>query len=178
MAELHRASIVDLLKPLQLKAQFESLIAGLMIVAEPLSELVSRVATDFDIEIGFTDLVPIHGDVNFANILIGTDDKAWLLDLEFLSLAPREYDIAMCFAINQLGDSEQGRLIASYQAANNIELNQQRLKAYLPVCLLLNGLWFYQRSAETPVFLQKARWQLSQFETLTGHPVLSLLDNC
>ena len=99
-------------------------------------------------------LVGCHGDINFSNVFISSDNTPWLIDFECACLAPAEFDMAMFIAINTLTEQESSDAIKAYQTANNTPLNcllsNTLIQAYLPLCYLINALWYDHASWQHP----------------------------
>ncbi|WP_169303034.1 phosphotransferase [Thalassotalea mangrovi] len=169
MAKLHERVNAEL-PELSLQAQFAELLDTVDIPASKTESLRRQIDKFLPKTHAEQPHVVCHGDLNFANIIIDREEKAWLLDLEYLCRAPREYDIAMFMAINALSpDKWRSTVIDHYQTAANVDVNQHLIDIYLPCCLLLNGLWYASRGRQHPEFRQKASWQLQQFRLVTGH---------
>ena len=85
-----------------------------------------------------------HGDINFTNILVDNDNKAWLLDFECAHIAPAEFDLAMFIAVNSIPTEKVADIIAMYHdlAANSV-LDKQLVNCYLLYSYLINGLWYF-----------------------------------
>ena len=95
------------------------------------------------------NLVLCHGDVNYENIRLSDSfnkghllEKTWLVDYECSCLAEAEYDIAMFIAINALSAEDVEVVIKHYQQYALISINDEKLRAYLAYCYLINGLWY------------------------------------
>jgi len=126
-----------------------------------------------------------HGDVNFSNILIDKQRKAWLIDFECSFIGCAEFDLAMFIAVNHLPISSLPLIISHYQqtlaTSYNTPLNKQLIHAYLACCYLINGLW-YQNNALSPAtkkqYLALALQQYKAFDQLqlSSLNLVSLLD--
>jgi len=114
-----------------------------------------------------------HGDVNFSNILIDKQGKAWLVDFECSFIGCAEFDLAMFIAVNHLPISSLPLIISHYQktlaTSYSTLLNKQLIHSYLACCYLINGLW-YQNNANPPTskkqYLALARQQYEAFDQL------------
>ena len=111
-------------------------------------------------------LVGCHGDINFSNVIIASDNTPWLIDFECASLAPAEFDMAMFIAINTLSEHETSEALKAYQKTSNHPLLDETLtQAYLPLCYLINALWYDNASrlhpnAKTLKIKSEQQWQL------------------
>lgn len=100
--------------------------------------------------------VVCHGDINFSNILIGSNNglylsndhinataKPWLIDFECAQLAPIEYDLAMFIAINNIPVDNINAVMTSYMLlAPSSQLNKELLTYYILYSYFINGLWY------------------------------------
>lgn len=98
-----------------------------------------------------TEDVCCHGDLNFSNILLDDNNKAWLIDFECSILAPAEFDIAMFIAINELRDSSLTDVIHQYKKQYNEHcpqrsINTELVSHYLLLCYFINALWYTNTS--------------------------------
>ncbi|MBU2871728.1 phosphotransferase [Colwellia sp. E2M01] len=99
-----------------------------------------------------TALVFCHGDINYSNLLIDEQQSVWLIDFECVQLAPREFDIAMYIAINNIPFELIDHVISNYQQyalENNI--NRPLVNLYISYSLLINALWYVKKIATLPV---------------------------
>ena len=108
--------------------------------------------------------VVCHGDINFSNILISPKNKAWLVDFECTCIAPREYDLAMFIAVNNIDENKISTIISQYQRLSlPIKIELKLLYSYLAFSYFINSLWYahaYQNSNDTTfINLQKQQWQ-------------------
>lgn len=135
--------------------------------------------------------VVCHGDVNFTNILIGsnscspfdndniaTSAKPWLIDFECAQLAPVEYDIAMFIAINNIAFININEVITSYSLiAPAFQLNKKLLTYYILYSYFINGLWYLASNTNSttnnPMFLL-ATEQWSSFDNIVSKQALAL----
>lgn len=93
------------------------------------------------------NLVCCHGDVNFSNILIDQKHSTWLVDYECASSAPREYDLAMFIAVNNINENKIPYIIEQYEqqfCSVNIDINL--LNNYLAFSYFINSLWYFNTS--------------------------------
>ncbi|NQZ87280.1 MAG: phosphotransferase [Colwellia sp.] len=121
-------------------------------------------------------LVLCHGDVNYENIRLSDSfnkdcllEKNWLVDYECSCLAEAEYDIAMFIAINALGTEEIDVVIQHYQQYANLDINKEKVRAYLTCCYLINGLWYFKLAIDNEknqTIRQKSRQQFVFFDQL------------
>jgi thiamine kinase-like enzyme len=66
-----------------------------------LAELCDRAAATIEALAVGDRLVLCHGDLQLANALVDGDGQAWLLDLEYACLAPREWDPAKLLILSR-----------------------------------------------------------------------------
>lgn len=94
-----------------------------------------------------------HGDVNFSNIFVA-NKRAWLIDWEYNVLAEPEYDVGMCFAVNQVSASEHMALLIKISNSEPelalfiATLSKERVTRYFGVSQIINALWYLQASSE------------------------------
>jgi thiamine kinase-like enzyme len=115
-----------------------------------------------------TNKVCCHGDINFSNILLSAEKRAYLIDYECACIAPAEYDLAMFIAVNNLEKEHILPSVQQYTAHALVNINLPLLKHYLTYCYFLNGLWYidaYQKSA-LPSFLCLAKQQWQNIHTV------------
>lgn len=90
------------------------------------------------------DNVCCHGDVNFSNILIGPENKSWLVDFECACTAPAEFDLAMFVAVNHIDDKKISMIINQYERQlPAIAINVELFNSYLAFAYFINSLWYY-----------------------------------
>ena len=140
------------------------------------------------------NLVCCHGDMNFTNVLVDSQQAAWLLDFECAYQASAEFDLAMFVAINNLNLSRLPEIITGYQKANSlIDINAKLVENYLAFSYLINGLWYFGQSKEyqpslgekrdnQAIFKKLARQQWQQFDDLvlpfrTNQPLASIIES-
>ncbi len=97
---------------------------------------------DFEGELDRAEYTLCHGDLNYSNIMIDENHKTWLIDFECALFAPREYDIAMFIAINELSVELLPLIISQYDQNTSLSLNRSLVLQFLPYCYLINALWF------------------------------------
>jgi len=123
-----------------------------------------------------------HGDVNFSNILIDRQDKAWLIDFECSFIGCAEFDLAMFIAVNNLPMSQLPTVISHYQCALAVKademfngtLNEVLIHSYLACCYLINGIWYQNNAVSREVKAQHlalARQQYQAFDQLNLSPL-------
>ena len=84
-----------------------------------------------------------HGDINFSNILIASNNKAWLVDFECACIAPREYDLAMFIAVNNIDKERISVIISQYELlCQPVTIDLKLLESYLAFAYLINSLWY------------------------------------
>jgi len=86
-----------------------------------------------------------HGDINFTNILLGEDQRSWLVDFECAHRAPVEFDLAMFIAVNNVPKSEINFVINCYEQNAKLVINKTLLNLFLLFCCIINGLWYYNQ---------------------------------
>lgn len=110
-----------------------------------------------------------HGDLNFSNILIDKQAKAWLIDYECAAIGCAEYDIAMFMAINSISSDYLSYVFQCYQGKNKQLLEPKLVQSYLACCHLINGLWYQDRASvgvESEQYIALAYQQYYQFDLL------------
>lgn len=112
-----------------------------------------------------SNLVCCHGDINFSNIVMSLENKAYLVDYECVCLAPAEYDLAMLVAVNNINEDKLPLLIELYQKHTEYEIDQTLLKNYLQFCYFINGLW-YARAYDNSDLVQFAHLAKQQWQHL------------
>lgn len=122
------------------------------------------------------NLVLCHGDVNYENIRLSDSfnkdyllEKTWLVDYECSCLAEAEYDIAMFIAINALSGEDIDLVIKRYQQYALMSINDEKVRAYLAYCYLINGLWYFKLvgdNKQSHKIRQKALQQFVFFDQL------------
>ncbi len=114
-------------------------------------------------------LVLCHGDANFSNTL--WSEKPMLIDFECVSMADREFDLAMFIAINRLSENEIDNTIKHYQTNANglIVIDKSLVTRYLNWCYLINGLWYYERSCamQDDNLRSLAFYQLNRYDEIS-----------
>ena len=84
-----------------------------------------------------------HGDINFTNILLQSQQKSWLIDFECAHFASIEFDIAMFIAVNNIPTAQLSIIVASYIELNqHFRCNKELLHYYLLYSFFINGLWY------------------------------------
>jgi thiamine kinase-like enzyme len=116
------------------------------------------------------NLVLCHGDVNYENIRLSDSfnndyllEKTWLVDYECSCLAEAEYDIAMFIAINALSGEDVEVVIKRYQQYALISINDEKVRAYLAYCYLINGLWYFKSAGDNKKNHKTWQKSLQQF---------------
>ena len=128
------------------------------------------------LQLSSDNLVLCHGDVNYENIRLSDSlnkghllEKTWLVDYECSCLAEAEYDIAMFIAINALSAEDVEVAIKRYQQYAKISINDEKVRAYLACCYLINGLWYLKLATDDKKNLiakLKSRQQFVFFDQL------------
>lgn len=183
-------------QPIEFNALFSDLLVGLILpddsfslvdnfINKTLVELKQYTSSDIDNDNKKAlEYVLCHGDLNFANIFYQYkhDDcsaeryeQVKLIDFECLALMPREYDLAMLLAVNELDSAYIFDLVHLYRIGYNVEmrnsqtseqvlvLNEELIQLYYQLALLINGLWYFKKYQATnlDVFKVKAAKQFA-----------------
>lgn len=108
-------------------------------------------------------LVCCHGDLNFSNILIDSEENAYLVDFECARSAPAEYDLAMFIAVNNINKNQISTVIEHYTKYAQIDIDLSLFNHFLEFCYFLNGLWYTHACHQTKLdkfsLLAKQQWQ-------------------
>jgi hypothetical protein len=113
-----------------------------------------------------------HGDVNFTNVLMGKDQKPWLIDFECAHRAPVEFDLAMFVAVNDIVIDEHKlqEVIDVYTTlVPNVSINLALLDHYQLYSCYINGLWYLDNNLESLAITQ---W--SAFDKLASKQAINL----
>lgn len=90
-----------------------------------------------------------HGDMNFTNILVESNQKNWLVDYECAHFAPAEFDLAMFIAVNNIPLNQLNDIIADYMNLNQqYHCNKALLNHYLLYSFFINGLWYFDNNID------------------------------
>jgi thiamine kinase-like enzyme len=138
-----------------------------------LHEIIEKI---MPLQLTDNNLVLCHGDVNYENIRLNDSfnnhyllEKTWLVDFECSYLAEAEYDIAMFIAINALCVEEVDNAIQCYQQHAELDINKEKVIAYLACCYLINGMWYFKLAIdhkENQIIRQKSHQQFVFFDQL------------
>jgi thiamine kinase-like enzyme len=129
-------------------------------------EIAARIAVEMDKPA--TTIVCCHSDMNFSNVLSGTNgthingdienhknkgkqNKAWLIDFEYACFAPAEFDLAMLIAINNIPPPFIDSIIDLYEQHTALSLNKDLLNTFILFCYLINGLWYFNSSLDETI---------------------------
>ena len=106
-------------------------------------------------------LVCCHGDLNFSNVIIDPQHKAWLIDYECACLAPAAYDLAMFIAVNNISKDSIATVVKYYQQQSFAVIDEILVNDYVKFCFFINGLWYIQAYNKTglPQFIADAKMQ-------------------
>jgi len=110
-----------------------------------LDKLTSTLTDTIDSLICKTESLSVlcHGDVNFTNILLGKNQRSWLIDFECAHRAPVEFDLAMLIAVNDLPVDNQKKIVDEYTTLVPREcINLALLDHYILYSFYINGLWY------------------------------------
>jgi len=111
-----------------------------------------------------------HGDVNFTNVLLGKDKRAWLIDFECAHRAPVEFDLAMFIAVNDIPVEQLENIIDTYIAlVPSVNINFDLLHHYLLYSFYINGLWYLDNDLQA---LAVTQW--SAFDSFSCKRSLNL----
>ena len=87
-----------------------------------------------------------HGDLNFSNILLETSQRVWLVDFECTHYAPREFDLAMFVAVNNISIDNLDHLVTTYRGFRpNVKIHSQLLNHFILYSYFINGLWYLSK---------------------------------
>lgn len=155
--------VIDL-PPLNIKQTIVDLLNPLYYLPEQ-HRLLRKIAQYFALNIQVEANYACHGDVNFSNVLLakhrssnnkgknhsthGYNNKSYLVDFECACKADIEFDLAMLLAINNLDKSYHQAVFYLYEkflsVYNKVKINTNLVTCYLPFCMLINGLWFFNK---------------------------------
>lgn len=85
-----------------------------------------------------------HCDLHPGNILI-KDNKYYLIDLEWLNIAPKEFDLAM---LKQFMDANK---FQKFLDGYDLPFNNELLEQYYKLCLYRCGLWALDKSSTSNI---------------------------
>lgn len=161
MAQCHQLSA----RPVELKPTsiVHKLIRGTLYSSHQQADLL-RVAAEITSPLKDTNnLVCCHGDLNFSNILVNQQNKAYLVDFECACAAPAEFDLAMFIAVNNIAKERIQIIIQDYKKYALIDIDVPLLQHYLSFCYLINGLWYiyayHKNNLDKFTVLAKQQWQ-------------------
>lgn len=125
-----------------------------------------------------SNVVSCHGDLNFSNVLVDQQNKAWLVDYECVNNAPAEYDLAMFVAINNIEINKITMILEQYNNYSPYYIDSSILEHYLNFSYFINALWYIQAYQKTNLvqfnFLAKQQWQKLQLNR-NSHLILANL---
>jgi thiamine kinase-like enzyme len=111
-------------------------------------DTLRQIATDFSVETGDSQLVYIHGDCNFSNVLVRSEQNyqqgAYLIDFEAVSLAEPEYELGMLLAVNRIDIKHLVRCLHLYHS--NVSICADKVTRYSVISCIINGLWYEQQA--------------------------------
>ena len=111
-----------------------------------------------------------HGDLNFSNILLESNEIAWLVDFECTHHAPMEFDLAMFIAVNNISTDNLDRLVVTYlEYCPNVKVHSQLLNHYILYSYFINGLWYFNNKNTK---LAKEQW--AAFDAFTHTSAINL----
>lgn len=124
-----------------------------------ITEIGTGISTEIETlinqEIDKSNLVCCHSDINFSNVLADGNEKTWLIDFEYACLAPVEFDLAMLITVNNIPNGMINTAINFYEQQVDRKVNRKLLKHYELFCLLINGLWYFNRVLDSEINLQE-----------------------
>ncbi|MFX0183028.1 MAG: phosphotransferase [Candidatus Hodarchaeota archaeon] len=89
------------------------------------------------------NLVRIHGDLVFSNIILTENQQNLILiDWEYSTLGNPLIDLAYLFSQNQVSLKLQGILTKEYENQLKVTINPTELKVYYKLMLLMSALWY------------------------------------
>jgi len=115
---------------------------------EPVDEkrfaAISELAEQLDSSCPFDTLC--HGDLSENNVLLGDDNKIYVIDWEYAVIACPAYDLAFCYCINEYSDNNIKQLIETYyqqllSPLYSLESLQKECQLYFEVFRYINELW-------------------------------------
>lgn len=88
-----------------------------------------------------------HGDLSVHNVLLGKNQRYYILDWEYAVIACPAYDLAFCICNNTLSEAQSGKLISDYYSylaqppSNCLQSLQKECQLYLILFKYINELW-------------------------------------
>jgi len=96
-----------------------------------------------------------HGDVNFTNVILGKNQRSWLIDFECAHRAPVEFDLAMFIAVNDISIIEVKAVIDAYsELVPSVNIDLELLHHYLLYSFYINGLWYLDNNLQSLAITQ------------------------
>jgi len=112
-----------------------------------------------------------HGDINFTNILLGEDQRSWLVDFECAHRAPVEFDLAMFIAVNDIAIDNIITIVDAYTAlVPSTDINLDLLNHYILYSFYINGMWYLANNLQS---LARAQW--SSFDKLANKQSINVI---
>ncbi|MDO6445466.1 phosphotransferase [Colwellia sp. 1_MG-2023] len=168
LQDFHQLAPIEQVSSLSLQSLIEAQINA-NVFSDQQKSFLFQLNQDINDFTQVTEPVVCHGDLNFTNILIDKQSKAWLVDYECTSIGSAEYDVAMFIAINNLSNCDFSYIFDCYQGQSKKPLNHALVHAYLACCYLINGLWYQEHShniIDNDQYIDLAYQQYSQFDRL------------
>jgi len=117
-----------------------------------------------------------HGDVNFTNVILGKDQRSWLIDFECAHKAPVEFDLAMFIAVNDIPINQLKNVIYSYTTlVPSISINLDLLHHYLLYSFYINGLWYLDNNLQSLAISQWSAFDNFACQQSFNHTKLTAL---
>ncbi|MCP4076584.1 MAG: phosphotransferase [Gammaproteobacteria bacterium] len=85
-------------------------------------------------------LVPSHNDLNENNLLLDENNKLWMIDWEYSSMASPYWDLATICNSGQYEEIHCRHLLSAYKHEHN-DLDDQTLQGYREILSVLNDCW-------------------------------------
>ncbi|SET47349.1 phosphotransferase [Thalassotalea agarivorans] len=155
---IHRSKISEHLMPVSAV----DIANSLLIAVNPIEreyKLIKHILDAQRISDSDQGLANCHGDLNFNNVILDKFGQAKAIDFEFACLAPIEYELAMCLTVNGcISRNAIESILKGYAAPIDTDL----LEAYLPICAVINYLWYLQFQKSDKNYKQqiKSQWHL------------------
>lgn len=129
-------------------ASLPSLAAG---VRDQLEWLIAQREVELPAALGDRDRVVLHGDANIGNILLTSQNRAVLLDLEGFCLGPRIWDLIGTAVYRDLGWHTQAEYNAFCEVYGVDPTDDPAFPAVKAVQELRMTCWLAQKAADDPV---------------------------
>ena len=132
-------------------------------------DTLRQIASDFSVETGDSQLVYIHGDCNFSNVLIRSEKNnqqgTYLIDFEAVSLAEPAYELGMLLAVNRIDIKHL--LSCLYLYRFDVSICTKKVTRYCILSCIINGLWYEQQALLNQVDSYQIK-AIQQFEFMNS----------